>query len=77
MEFSVCEAPITAPIPTADVTHKYSAENAMEWASTFTQFVGLGSDAAAFNKDMIHPATKKTSAIATGSVLVCLSAARE
>lgn len=64
------------PIPTADVTHKYSAEIAIDWASTFTQFAGLGSDDAAFSKDIIQPAMKKVSANATGSVFVCRSAAK-
>jgi hypothetical protein len=77
IEPSDWDAPITAAIPIADVTHRYNAENATECASTFTQFAEFGLDDAAFNSAITHPATKNVSAIATGSVFVCLSAAKQ
>lgn len=74
---SVCEAPITDPRTTAEVTHKYMPENATLWTSTFGQLLELGSAAAALISAMSQPAIKKISATNTGSDLVALSAARQ
>jgi|TARA_R110002003_G_scaffold52_10_gene4408 hypothetical protein len=77
MASSVWEAPIKDPMMIVVVTHRYSADIAMLCASTLTQFVGPGSDAAALMSDMIQPPMKNSSASTTGKVRVCRSAASE
>jgi hypothetical protein len=75
MGSSVCEAPMKDPCVTADVEHKHNAEIPMLCASTFTQFVGPGSDEAALIDDITQPPMKKSSEKTNGSVLVVRSAA--
>lgn len=77
MELSVCDAPMTDPMTTVEVTHKYRAENATEWTSTPAQLVGPGSDDAAFISAIIQPPINITSAKTTGRDLVARSAAKE